>query len=73
MLCAKELFGLDNKHLNYNCFQDSPKTLKRYCKIIEEVCNEPFREIKFEKNGRKTKSEGKQGLYRTIGWSIDFL
>ncbi len=43
-----------------------------YCKIIEEVCREPLGEIQFEKNGAKTKIEGGQGLYRTLGRSRDF-
>jgi hypothetical protein len=44
-----------------------------YCKIIEEVCREPLGEILFEQKWREHKMEGGQGLYRTLGWSRDFL
>jgi hypothetical protein len=44
-----------------------------YCKIIEEVCREPLGEIQLEKKWRENKMEGGQGVYRTLGWSRDFL
>ncbi len=38
-----------------------------YCKIIEEVCREPFGEILFEKKRRENKMEGGKVFIEPVG------
>jgi hypothetical protein len=50
--------------------RNTPKTLKMYCKIIEEACREPLGEIQFLKKWQENKIREGQGLYETLGCSI---